>query len=142
MTQRWTGSPTAGILLLVLAAAVGCVDAGMPPPANPGQPTCLMGADGRQACGYNCRLGADGQSACANTPDGQCALGADGHVVCSQVAAGAAAMSAPPPQCRMSSSGTNVCGYNCRYASNGEVACASRPDAQCAFNSDGTLTCP
>jgi hypothetical protein len=42
----------------------------------------------------------------------------------------------------MSSNGTNVCGYNCQYASSGDVSCASRPDAHCAFNSDGTLTCP
>jgi hypothetical protein len=42
----------------------------------------------------------------------------------------------------MSSNGTNVCGYNCMYASNGQVSCASRPDGRCAFNSDGTLTCP
>src|SRR6185369_13624140 len=117
----------------------------------PGQPTCRLNADGSQACGYNCRLGADGHWACANTPDGVCALGADSHVECSQVATGPGVLAAPappappappPPQCRMSSNGTNVCGYNCQYASNGEVSCASRPDAHCAFNSDGTLTCP
>lgn len=129
-------------LVLVVATAVGCGDAGLPSPANAGQPTCLLGSDGRQACGYHCRLGSDGQSACANTPDGTCALGSDGHVQCSQVAAGGGGAAAPPPQCRMSSNGTNVCGYNCQYASNGEVSCASRPDGYCAHNSDGSVTCP
>ena len=52
------------------------------------------------------------------------------------------ANAAPAPECRMSSNGTNVCGYNCQYASNGDVSCASRPDGHCAFNSDGSLTCP
>ncbi len=101
-----------------------------------------MGANGVQACGYNCRLGADGQTACANSPDGVCALGADGHVVCSQVAAAPVGPGAPPPQCRMSSNGTHVCGYNCVYASSGKVSCATRPDGRCALNSDGSVTCP
>ena len=120
---------------------VACV-AGAPPPNNPGQPQCLMSSNGMQACGYNCRLGADGLAACANTPDGVCAMGSDGRVTCSQVGGYGAPPAAPPPQCLMSSDGTNVCGYNCRHASNGQVSCASRPDAQCAFNSDGTLSCP
>jgi len=68
------------------------------------------------------------------------ALGcADGGLPPAASAGGAAS---PAPECRMSSNGTNVCGYNCQYASSGDVSCASRPDAHCAFNSDGTLTCP
>jgi hypothetical protein len=127
------------MLLGAALLALACV---APPPSNPGQPQCLMSSNGTQACGYNCRLGADGQAACANSPDGICALGSDGRVTCSQVAGGGHPGGAPPPECRMSSDGTNVCGYNCMHSSGGQVSCASRPDGHCAFNSDGTLSCP
>jgi hypothetical protein len=49
---------------------------------------------------------------------------------------------APPPDCRMGTDGINSCGYNCRMGTDGHMYCASRPDAQCAFNTDGTFTCP
>jgi|GEM_PF-6006922 len=47
-----------------------------------------------------------------------------------------------PPKCQMQSDGQNVCGYNCKTGSSGRVYCASRPDAKCALNSDGSWTCP
>ena len=61
---------------------------------------------------------------------------------------GATQAGTPPPggagrsECRMGSDGQQYCGYNCRMGSNGQFYCASRPDGQCALNSDGTFTCP
>jgi hypothetical protein len=112
-----------------------------PPPAAPA-PSCRMGSNGQQACGYNCRMGSDGIMACADTPDGVCALGSDGRVTCSQLRSGGGTPGGPPPECRMGSDGQQTCGYNCRMGSNGRMYCASRPDGQCAFNSNGTFTCP
>jgi hypothetical protein len=128
---------------MIISAAclvAGCAG-GTPPPANPGQSQCLMGSDGVQACGYKCMMGSDGHTACANSPDGVCAMGADGRVVCSEVAQSAPA-GAPPPTCKMGSDGSNTCGYNCQFGANGHWYCASRPDGRCAFNADGTFTCP
>ena len=119
-----------------------------PPPApllNPApeqqSPQCRMGSNGQQACGFNCRMGSDGVMACADTPDGTCAMGSNGRVTCSQVRGGGAT-GGPPPECRMGSDGQQVCGYNCRMGSNGHFYCANRADGQCAFNSNGTFTCP
>lgn len=112
------------------------------PPAQPA-PSCRMGTDGRQACGYNCRMGTDGVMVCADTPDGACAMGTDGRVTCSQLGRGAMAPSGgPPPSCRMGTDGQNVCGYNCQMGTNGHMYCASRPDGRCAFNTNGTFSCP
>lgn len=116
-----------------------------PAPATPAPaaraPSCRMGADGRQACGYNCSMGADGVMACADTPDGVCSMGADGRMACSRVGA-SAGVSSQPPECRMGTDGRQVCGYNCRMGTNGRMYCASRPDGQCAMSSDGTFSCP
>lgn len=111
------------------------------PAAAAPPPSCRMGSNGQQACGYNCRMGSDGLMACADTPDGVCAMGSNGRVTCSQVGGGGAT-GGPPPECRMGSDGRQTCGYNCRMGSNGRMYCASRADAQCAFNSNGTFTCP
>ena len=46
------------------------------------------------------------------------------------------------PECRMGSDGSNTCGYNCRMGSNGHFYCSSVPDGSCAFNSNGTWSCP
>lgn len=46
------------------------------------------------------------------------------------------------PECRMGTDGRNACGFNCRMGTNGKIYCASRPDGRCAFNTDGTFTCP
>jgi len=112
-----------------------------PPPAAPA-PSCRMGSNGQQACGYNCRMGSDGIMACADTPDGVCAMGSNGRVTCSQLRSGGSGSGGPPPECRMGSDGQQTCGYNCRMGSNGHFYCASRADGQCAFNSNGTYTCP
>lgn len=112
--------------------------------SGPVQAECRMGADGRQACGYHCLMGADGVMACANSPDGVCAMGADGHVSCSQVSAQsvpAPVMSAPRPECKLNSDGTNTCGYDCHFGSSGRWFCASSPNGVCAFNADGSWTC-
>jgi hypothetical protein len=125
---------------VVIGVGVGGVGA-----AAPGT-RCLMGSDGRNACGYNCRIGSDGVSACADTPDGACSIDAYGHASCSRVGgygyrvAGVAP--GPKPECRMGSDGVNTCGYNCRMGSNGHFYCSSVPNGQCAFNSDGTFSCP
>ncbi|MFZ5446355.1 MAG: hypothetical protein ACOZQL_40585 [Myxococcota bacterium] len=109
----------------------------------PASPSCRMGTDGRQACGYNCRMGTDGVMACADTPDGVCAMGTDGRVTCSRVGGGGSGFgSAPPPECRMGTDGRQTCGYNCRMGTNGRMYCASRPDGQCAMNTNGTFSCP
>ncbi len=109
-------------------------------------PSCRMGSDGRQACGYNCRIGSDGVAACADTPNGTCAIDSSGQVTCSQLGGGPRGGmligAGPKPECRMGSNGRNTCGYNCRLGSGGSFFCASRPDGQCAMNSDGTWTCP
>ncbi len=136
--ERRVGADTA--LAPPVAAAAPMMVAPFVAAAQP--PECHMGADGRQACGYNCRMGADGIEACADTPNGTCAMGTNGHMTCSQVAGAGAVAGAPPPECRMSSRGQNRCGYHCEYGSNGEVYCASRPDGHCAMNSDGTWSCP
>ncbi|MGC4121091.1 MAG: hypothetical protein QM765_42240 [Myxococcales bacterium] len=129
-----------------------------PQPTRPA-PECRMGTNGVQACGYHCQMGTDGVFACANTPDGVCAMGTNGRVTCSNLGAGVEEaprrhehgrehehererVRRPAPECRMGSDGTNVCGYNCRMGSNGRFYCASTPDGQCAFNSNGTFTCP
>lgn len=112
------------------------------PPIAGGAPECRMGSDGRQACGFNCRIGSDGVSACADSPNGVCAIGSNGRVTCSRVSGSGLAPAGPPPECKMSSRGVNTCGYNCRHGSRGDVYCASRPDGQCALNSDGTWSCP
>jgi hypothetical protein len=108
------------------------------------QPTeCRMGSNGRQACGYNCRIGSDGIAACADTPNGVCGINAWGQVTCSNVGgSGAVFLGGPKPECRMGSHGRQTCGYNCRLGSRGSFYCASRPDGQCAMNSDGSWTCP
>lgn len=106
-----------------------------------GGPTCQMGADGQNACGYNCKMGADGRVACANTPDGTCAMGANGRVTCSNVAV-APSGNDQPTECRMGSDGEQTCGYNCRMGSNGHFYCASVPNGQCRMNSNGTFSCP
>lgn len=117
-----------------------------PLPAQPPQqaqaPECRMGSNGRQACGFNCRMGSDGVTACADTPDGVCAMGSNGRITCSQLRGGGGSVGGPPPECRMGSDGQQTCGYNCRMGSNGRFYCASRSDGQCAFNSNGTFTCP
>lgn len=132
---------TTVVAMGLLAAACAGVGENLEP-ANPGQPQCRQGTDGVQACGYRCMMGTDGHMACANSPDGVCAMSNDGHVTCSQVAGGAPAAAAPPPTCKTSANGTKACGYNCRFGSNGNVYCASRPDAQCAMNADGSFSCP
>jgi hypothetical protein len=111
------------------------------PRAQTQAPTCRMGSNGAQACGYNCRMGSDGVMACADTPDGVCAMGSDGRVNCSRVG-GSGVVGGPPPECRMGTDGRQVCGHNCRMGTNGRMYCASRPDGQCAMNTDGTFTCP
>lgn len=78
------------------------------------EPECRMGADGRQACGYNCRLGADGVMVCADEPDAECRMGADGRV---------------------------VCGYACRMGADGIVVCADTANGRCAMGADGHVTC-
>jgi hypothetical protein len=57
-------------------------------------------------------------------------------------AGGLSVQGAPAPECRMGSDGINTCGYNCRMGSNGRFYCASIPGGQCAFNSNGTWSCP
>ena len=114
----------------------------MAPPTGGAVSECKMGSDGQQVCGYNCKMGSDGHFACADTPDGVCAMGSDGRVTCSHVAGPAAPAGGPPPECKMGSDGQQYCGYNCKMGSNGRFYCASRPDGQCAMNSDGTFTCP
>jgi hypothetical protein len=101
-----------------------------------------MGTDGINVCGYNCRMGTNGHMYCASTPDGRCAMNTDGTFTCSGAPSVAAYPGAPPPDCRMGTDGINSCGYNCRMGTDGHMYCASRPDAQCAFNTDGTFTCP
>jgi hypothetical protein len=143
-------------------AHVNALTAGPPPPPPPppssaeativiaapayraAPPTrCLMGSDGRNACGYNCRIGSDGVSACADTPDGTCSIDAWGHATCTRVAGyGYGVVGGPKPECKMSSRGRNTCGYNCKHGSNGEVYCASTPNGRCALNSDGSWSCP
>jgi hypothetical protein len=132
---------------ILTLAAVGSF-AGCVAPRNGGQrsaasaqaePECRMGSDGRQACGYDCRIGSDGVAACANTPDGTCAMGSDGRVVCSQVVT--AQQSAEPRECKLGSDGSQTCGYNCRFGSNGRWYCASTPNGRCAMNSNGTFSC-
>jgi hypothetical protein len=137
------------VVALGLLALASCVPPQAPPPDYSGQPgaqptECKMGSDGQQACGYHCMMGSDGHTACADTPNGRCAMGSDGRVTCTQLAgpAGAPPPGSPPPECRMGSDGQQYCGYNCRMGSNGRFYCASRPDGQCALNSDGTFACP
>lgn len=138
------------LLCVAMAAALlGSAASNSPGAARPigpaqqsvsNSPECRMGSDGQNVCGYNCMMGSDGHFACANTPDGVCAMGSDGRVSCSQLSA--TQQNAPPPECRMGSDGQNVCGYDCQMGSNGHIYCASRPDGRCAFNSDGTYSCP
>jgi hypothetical protein len=110
--------------------------------ANPNEASCLMGTDGNQACGFHCLMGTDGVSACADSANGVCAMGTNGRVTCSHLGGGGGPAPSKPTECRMGSDGINTCGYNCRMGSNGHFYCASRPDGQCAFNADGTFTCP
>jgi hypothetical protein len=112
------------------------------PSQNHNEPECRMGSDGNQACGFHCTSGADGVSVCADSPNGVCAMGANGHVTCSHLGGGAAPAPTRPTECRMGTDGINTCGYNCRMGTNGHFYCATRPDGQCAFNTDGTFTCP
>ena len=51
-------------------------------------------------------------------------------------------MATQPTECRMGSDGMNTCGYNCKLGSNRHFYCASVPGGRCAFNSDGTWSCP
>lgn len=69
--------------------------------------------------------------------DGCCGGGA---VVVGAPANGA--VSTQPTECRMGTDGMNSCGYNCQLGSNGHFYCASIPGGRCAFNSDGTWSCP
>jgi hypothetical protein len=115
------------------------------PVAHPrsSKPQCLVGKNGRQACGYNCLLGSDGVAACADMPEGDCTLNADGHVTCAQIAErGGANAGGLPPECKAGSDGIKVCGYNCKAGTNGRMYCATRPEGQCSQNGDGTFTCP
>jgi len=105
-------------------------------------PQCRMGTDGQNVCGYNCRMGTNGHMYCAATPDGRCAMNTDGTFTCSGAPSVGTYGGGPPPECRMGTDGVNTCGYNCRMGTDGHFYCASRPDGRCAFNSDGTFTCP
>jgi hypothetical protein len=44
--------------------------------------TCVTGAHGQVACGYDCKVGTAGIPACSNFSGGTCASGSDGHVYC------------------------------------------------------------
>jgi len=123
-----------------------------PPPAGQRQaqvvkkgsskPECKMGKTGRQACGYNCDVGTDGVAACADTPDGSCAKGEDGHVTCTQLAVrGGANAGGAVPECRTGTDGVQVCGYNCKKATNGRYFCAATPEGECTATPDGKYTC-
>ncbi|MDX2010469.1 MAG: hypothetical protein SFW67_09780 [Myxococcaceae bacterium] len=59
-----------------------------------------------------------------------------------QAAAMQRAVESRKPECRMGTDGVNECGYNCRMGTNGRMYCASVPNGECAFNSNGTYTCP
>ncbi len=109
------------------------------------EPECRMQTNGRNVCGYNCQMGSNGRVACADTPDGVCGMNTDGSVSCSQLRHSRFASGGntrEKPECRMGTDGIRTCGYNCRMGTNGRFYCASHPDYQCAFNSDGTFTCP
>jgi hypothetical protein len=111
-------------------------------PMRSSKPQCLVGKNGRQACGYNCLLGGDGVAACADMPEGDCTQNPDGHVTCAQIAErGGANAGGVPPECKSGNDGIKVCGYNCKAGTNGRMYCATRPEGQCTQNSDGTFTC-
>jgi TPR repeat protein len=106
------------------------------------RPECKMGSDGIHVCGYDCKMGADRHVACADTPNGRCAMSTDGSISCSQIAPSFVGAGMPPPECKMGADGRKVCGYNCRMGSNGRMYCSRTPNGKCAFNADGTFSCP
>lgn len=53
----------------------------------------------------------------------------------------AALAGGPAPECMTGSDGRNVCGYNCKLGSAGQVACADTPEGVCANNADGSVSC-
>ena len=114
-----------------------------PPPRRSAKSQCLVGKNGRQACGYNCMLGNDGIAACADMPEGDCVQNPDGHVTCAQIAVrGGANAGGQQPDCKAGTDGINVCGYNCKQGTNGRMYCATRPEGQCEAKKDGTFNCP
>lgn len=52
------------------------------PTAATTPPTCMMGSNGLNACGYNCRLGSNGRAYCSTRPDATCAMNSDGSFTC------------------------------------------------------------
>jgi hypothetical protein len=128
-------------------ARAGLTPRAAPVPAQPApeprrpRPTCLMGTDGQQACGYHCQMGTNGVVACADTADGVCAMGTDGRITCSRVGASGGYQPGVKPECRMGTDGRNTCGYHCQMGTNGHIYCASSPDGTCAMNTNGTWTC-
>lgn len=109
------------------------------------EPECKMGSDGQNVCGYDCQMGSNGRVYCADTPDGKCSFNADGTYTCTQLAhtrRGVNAAPAEEPECKLQSNGREVCGYNCRTGSSGDVYCSSTPNGRCKLNSDGSFSCP
>jgi hypothetical protein len=45
-------------------------------------------------------------------------------------------------ECRTGSDGVQGCGYGCKYGSDGHWYCATSADGRCAYNIDGTWSCP
>jgi hypothetical protein len=120
----------------------GPAAAGPVGPVHSAKPQCLVGKNGRQACGYNCMLGSDGIAACADMPEGDCVKGEDGHVTCAQIAVrGGANAGGQVPECKAGMDGIKVCGYHCKQGTNGRMYCAAKPEGECTQNSDGTFSC-
>jgi uncharacterized membrane protein len=101
---------------------------------------CIMGNNGRVACGYACAAGNDGVAVCADAPSGACRQGNDGHVVCTTTAPWAPVF-AEPAMCIMGNNGRVACGYACRSGNDGVAACADAPNGACLQGNDGHVVC-
>jgi len=53
-----------------------------PPPRAVPAPSCSVGSDGVQSCGYGCQLAPNGHVYCSSVPGGQCVAVADGSFNC------------------------------------------------------------
>jgi hypothetical protein len=101
---------------------------------------CIVGGDGRAACGFACVVGGDGAAACSTVPFGACTVGGNGRAVCF-VPRMRLHWNSPRAMCVNGGDGGAACGYACVVGGDGAAACSDLPYGKCAVGGDGRAVC-